>query len=251
MFSRNRVNPDRPSWFDYEKIFRNLLVTMDSNCCNLTVCFEKEEDYNNHFIKNYIGVKDFKVEFIKTPVQRKIFLNESWSHSLAAASEIIDRDIRENKIEINDLIYILEDDYLHHPFWVPMVLDFFNNTASQLIYDNDIVCLYDHFDKYLFVNPVRSDHWGMYADLKSQIIVSNYRHWRQVPNCGLSMIMSRNIWVRDKDMWLEGYSDCEIGHQVTSKYKTRIWTPMPALNTHCVNPFVAPLIDWEKVINLK
>lgn len=252
MYSRNRNNPDRPTWFNYEKVFRNLLLTADPRFCEVTVCFEKEEDYDSHFIKTgqYYDKYKFNLEFIKTPVQRKTFFNESWSHSLAASSEVVERDISLGKIGDDHLIYIIEDDYLHHPFWPQMSLDFFNGPLRQFDDENDVVCLYDHYDKYLFVSPTAKDHWGMYHDLQSRILVSSCRHWRQLPNCGLSMMMSKGIWERDKFMWLGGYSDCEIGHQITKNHGARIWSPMPALSTHCVKPFVAPLVDWGKIIEL-
>ena len=250
MFSRNRANPDRPQWFDYEKVFRNLLTTMDSRVCNLVVCFEKQEDYATHFIQKYLSKKPFDVQFIKTPLKRKIFSDEPWSHSLAAASEIVEKDISCGRIADDHLIYILEDDYLHLPFWTPIVLDFFNSTLQKFDDDNDVVCLYDHNDKYLFTVPNEKSHWGMYSELKSKIVASNFRHWRQVPNCGLSMIMSKKTWERDKKMWLDGYSDCEIGNQIVPRYGTRIWTPIPSISTHCVNPFVAPCIDWAKLIEM-
>ena len=55
-FSRNKINPLRPKWFDYEKTFVNLLNTTNFDICNLTVVFEKEEDYNSYFIKKYEGL---------------------------------------------------------------------------------------------------------------------------------------------------------------------------------------------------
>lgn len=253
-FSGLRNNPDRPAWFNTEKVFVNLLKTVDSNC-SLTVCFEREKDFNNHFTSKYYNEKDpnFKLVFIDTKtIKRNTFSEEAWSHSVAATSEIILKDIQIGKINDQTLIYILEEDYLHLPYWPQIVLDLFNN----FIADNDYVCLYDHNDKYIFrqsdevINKYNLEkHWGMYRNLKSEIIASNARHWRNLPNCGLSMVMSKALFLRDQELWIKGYSDCEIGYQLSTKHKTNFWTPMPSVSTHCINPFVAPLVDWQKVIN--
>jgi len=251
-FSGLRSNPDRPKWFSPEKVFVNLLKSLNPNICGLTVCFERKEDFDTHFLKKY-NSGSFKLEFIDTKnVKREVFFDEPLSHSVAAASEIIIRDIECGKIKSSDLIYILEEDYLHLPNWAEITLDLFNH----FIGDNDYVCLYDHNDKYLFrqtdetINKYNLEkHWGMYRDLKSEIIASNARHWRSLPNCGLSMIMPPHLFLRDKELWLKGYSDCEIGHQLNTKHQTKFWAPMPSISTHCINPFVAPLVDWEKVIN--
>lgn len=253
-FSGLRNNPDRPDWFNTEKVFVNLLNTINQSC-SLTVCFEREEDFNSHFISKYYNKNGntFKLVFISTKNKtREIFSEESWSHSVAATSEVILQDIQNGVIADDCLIYILEEDYLHLPYWPQITLDLFNNFISN----NDYVCLYDHNDKYIFrqtestINNYNLEkHWGMYRDLKSEIIVSNARHWRNLPNCGLSMIMSKSLFLRDQEVWIKGYSDCEIGYQLLTKHKTNFWTPMPSVSTHCINPFLAPLVDWKKVIN--
>lgn len=251
-FSGLRNNPDRPDWFTPEKIFKNLLQTINWNICSLTVCFEKKEHFNSHFIQKYLNDK-FKVEFIDTKnIKRKTLFDEPWSHSVAATSEVILKDVENEIIKENDLIYVLEEDYAHIPYWSDITLDFFNTSLPK----NDYVCLYDHNDKYIFnqsddiIEKYRlENHWKMYRNLQSKIVVSNYRHWRSLPNCGLSMIMTKDLFLRDKEFWLGGYSDCEIGHQLLTKYGTNFWTPIPSISTHAINPFVAPMIDWDKIIN--
>ena len=252
-FSRLRNNPDRPKWFSPEKVFLNLLKTSNKEVCELTICFEHEEDYPSHFTKNYENT-GFNLKFIDTKnIKRKTLFDEPWSHSVAATSEIILKDIESGKIKENELIYILEEDYLHLPNWAEMTLDFFNTSRPNL----DYVCLYDHNDKYIFRQTDETikqynlePHWGMYRDLKSEIIVSNYRHWRSLPNCGLSMIFTKDLFLRDKELWLTGNSDCEIGFQLNTKHGTKFWTPIPSVSCHVINPFCAPLIPWEKVIDL-
>lgn len=238
MFANNKPNNDRPGWFNYELVFRNLLATTNFNFSSLTICFEG--DITTHFLNNYRFNPLIKIVTIDTVNStRKTAENAGWSKSVAATSEVI----AEANLPDNELVYILEDDYVHLPLWGEASLD-----AFQFLNDNSYICLYDHNDKYIFCHENRADHWGMYADLKSKIIASRYCHWRSVPNCGLSMMMPVKLFKRDYEFWSIGVSDCDIGHLVGTKYKTAFWTPLPGLATHCIHPFISPCIDWETVI---
>jgi hypothetical protein len=251
-YSLNRVNPDRPPWFNYEKIFVNLLKTTNFDICNLTVLFEHKNHYDNHFIKKYENQYPFTVEFIDTTKDKWIGRTSedaNWCRGVAAIAEVI----KSKNLPSDELIYLLDDDYLHTPYWSEIALDFINNYLND---ENACVCLYDHFDKYLFTQKAGTiDPWGtdlgMYEKLTSKIRVSNYCHWRSVPNCVGSMILPVNLFNRDFDpYWKMGYSDGSMCGILAKQYGTKYWTPIRSLSTHCVYPFIAPFIDWEKIINL-
>jgi hypothetical protein len=251
-YSNNRINPDRPEWFDYEKTFLNLLNTINYNLCKLTVVFEKEEDFPNHFIKKYQKSFDFRVKFIDSSRDKwinKTSEDANWCRGIAAMCELIKND----NLPSDELIYTLDDDYLHTLYWSEIALDFINNYLSDN--ENACVCLYDHFDKYLFTQKSGTiDPWGtdlgMYENLLSKIRVSSYCHWRSVPNCVGSMIFPVNMFNRDFDpYWKMGYSDGSMSDILSKKYGTTYWTPIPSLSTHCVNPFIAPFKNWNQLIN--
>jgi hypothetical protein len=251
-YSNNRINPDRPEWFDYEKTFVNLLKTINYDLCNLTVVFEKESDLPNHFINKYKNHFNFKLKFIDTTREKwlgKTSEDANWCRGISAMAEVIKND----NLPSEELIYTLDDDYLHVPYWSEITLNFINNYLTNN--DNACVCLYDHFDKYLFTQKKGSiDQWGtdfgMYESLVSKIRISSYCHWRSVPNCVGSMIFPVSIFNRDFDpYWKTGYSDGSMCAILAQKYETTYWTPIRSLATHCVNPFVAPFINWQNLIN--
>jgi hypothetical protein len=251
-FSRNKINPLRPEWFDYEKTFVNLLSTTNFDICNLTVIFEKEEDYDSYFIKKYEGQRPFKIKFINT--ERDQWLNKTnediaWSRSIAAAAKVIHND----NLPTNELIYISDDDFLHVPFWSEVIKDYIENFITD---ENFWICPCDYGDKYYFIDENEIiDEWGtnlgMYKNLTSKIRVSNYCHWRSVPNCLTSSMMPVNTFNRDFDpYWKTGYSDGSLCHALKEKYNTQFWSPIKSLSCHVVNPFMPPFINWEKIINL-
>jgi len=251
-FSRNKINPLRPKWFDYEKTFVNLLNTTNFDLCNLTVIFEKEEDYNSYFIKKYEGQKPFKVKFINTERDRwvnKTSEDIAWSRSIAAAAEVIHND----NLPTNELVYISDDDFLHVPYWSEVMKDYIENFIPD---ENFWVCPCDYGDKYYFIDEKQTidqygTNLGMYANLTSKIRVSNYCHWRSVPNCLTSSMMPVNTFNRDFDpYWKTGYSDGSLCNELKQKYGTQFWTPIRSLSCHVVHPFMPPFINWEKINNL-
>ena len=63
--ARNKNNNLRPSWFNYENCFANLISTLD-NDCKLTVMFDgSEEEYNNYFIERHKSKFNFNIVFLK------------------------------------------------------------------------------------------------------------------------------------------------------------------------------------------
>ena len=244
--AQNKVNNNRPQWFDYSQVFSNLLATMNPDLCQLTVCFDgNDKDFSNHFTHKFFENKwgrEFKVRFIDT----NAYEGESYENDGSSKStSLIARIIKGNKLPDSSLIYVLENDYLHLPYWGEMALSLFNQVGG-----NDYVSLYDHLDKYAMTLEGRSDHWGLYKDLTSKIIVSNGRHWRQVPSICSSWIMSKKVFDRDYDLHSIGISD-NTGCEQFLKRGSTCYTPIPSLATHCQEPWVAPLIDWEGVINEK
>ena len=127
---------NRPSWFDYEKCFINLLNTIkDRDDVELHIIMDGSVDsnfifkYKDHFIKHEV----------KGGSDRASFLN---TYKIAKSLNT----------EENDLYYFLENDYLHV------------NTYSNLNY----VSLYDHNDKYFLpmydglvskIFTTSSHHW--------------------------------------------------------------------------------------------
>lgn len=252
-YSRNKKHPCRPDWFNYEKAFVNLLSTIDFGICDLTVIFEKEDDYPFYFIKKYENKYPFSLKFIKTDElswkDKGLSENQGWCRSIAAAAEVIHND----KHPPEDLIMISDDDFLYIPDWVHIAMDWINNFLPDD--GNWWLCPCDCGDKYFFIDENETidsygTNLGMYKSLTSKIRISNFRYWRSAPNCLTSSIIPVKTFERDySDYWSKGYSDCSLNKIISDKYGTVFWTPMPSLSCHCLNYFLPPFIDWKRILS--
>jgi hypothetical protein len=75
--------------------------------------------------------------------------------------------VKEQNYDDNDIIYFLEDDYIHRQGWVDILKEGFKYIAA------DYYTLYDHPDKYWL---------PMYEDLTSRILPTPTTHWRTTPS---------------------------------------------------------------------
>jgi len=209
-------NKVRPPWFNFEKCFVNLLNTIQGKNVDLHVIMDGSID--NNFIRKY---KDkYTLHSIKTNSDYGSYL-ETYKY------------IKTLNIEDNDLIYFLENDYLHVEGWTEKIIDLFS-TYSDLNY----VSLYDCEDKYSA---------PMYDDLISKIFVTNTCHWRTTPSTCGSYVIPKNIFIEDEDVNTGGPGD---HHKFLYLNKIRnrfVLTPMPGLSTHCMDFLMSPIIDWKKI----
>jgi hypothetical protein len=225
----NKPNNLRPTWFSYEKCFKNLLDSLNLNC-QLTIMFDGSLlEYDSSFIKKYQSLNQFRVISITAG---------SDLNSNVQTFEFIKK---QDYIKENDLIYILENDYLHLNGWVDCILDLYSLTDGM-----HYTTLFDHNDKYLCLNNVDGE-WGMYKNLVSRIYVTRTRHWRTLPNTCASFIMSKKLFDEDYDILSLKEAD-NTRFDILTRTKNRIvLSPIPGLSTHVQHPWMSPCINWEQV----
>lgn len=149
-FSSNSVGKNRPEGFSREACFINLLETSLMSSVNINVMFDGEPT-PDHFINKYQSVN---------------LIKKHGGNDAASFLNVLNH-IKEQKLDPNTIVYILEDDYLHHPNWEAILRDGFDSLAA------DYVTLYDHKDKYFL---------SMYEQLASGIYISRLAHWRTTPS---------------------------------------------------------------------
>jgi hypothetical protein len=221
-------NKRRPAWFSYEACFRNLLSTIIADPLGsrveLTLVFDgTEADFLDDFSSRYFANKDYgiKLQFIKGGSDRNSSLI---SLHMANTADMPD----------DDLIYILENDYLHQPGWVSKVFELY---SSGIVFD--YVSLYDHRDKYFL---------DIYKELTAKIFVSHSHHWRTAPSTCASFVMSKKVLREEYETHIAGIPDYFLFGKLTNEQKRILLTPIPGLATHCMEGYLSPVIDWTKVI---
>ena len=206
----------RPKWFNFEKCFLNLLSTIKDKNVDLHVVMDG--DVYSNFIDKY--KEHYTLHSIKAGNDQSSFF-QTW-------------DIVKNlNIPNTDLIYFLENDYLHVDDWVEIVTNLFE-TYQGLHY----VSLYDHNDKYFL---------PMYEDLTSKIFTTSKHHWRTTPSTCGSFIISKDIFEEDFIDHTTIVGDHNKFLQLTQTKNRFVLTPIPGLSTHCMEGLLSPTINWQQI----
>ena len=139
----------------------------------------------------------------------------------------------DNSIKDDDLIYFLENDYMHVNGWTDKLFDLYE-TYKFL----DYVSLYDHNDKYFL--PI-------YRGLTSLIFPTKSHHWRTTPSTCGSFIATKQKIKEDFDILSTMRGDHEKWLWLNNHRKRSVLTPLPGLSTHCMNNLLSPTIRWEEI----
>tara|TARA_R110000787_G_scaffold71355_3_gene158875 strand:+ start:310 stop:984 length:675 start_codon:yes stop_codon:yes gene_type:complete len=206
---------NRPEWFNYEGCYQNLLSTLDLNTCKINIVYDGKGD-------NWIKKKHYH-NFIE--IEAKEDMKSFW--------ETIKLANADNSIEDDDLIYFLENDYMHVDGWVNKVIELFSTYKGL-----DYVSLYDHNDKYLL---------PMYDNLVSKIFTSPTHHWRTTPSTCGSFITTKQRLNEDFDILSTMRGDHNKWLWLNENRSRFIFTPIPGLSTHCMNGLLSPTIKWGEI----
>lgn len=139
-----------------------------------------------------------------------------------------------------ELVYFLEDDYLHLPVARQIMLE----GLSRAQY----VSLYDHPDKYMDEggNPYVDDGGEI-----TRVIMTPSTHWKMTNSTTMTFATSVQILKVDEYVWMkytEGQypRDFEAFIELRNLGRTLI-TPLPGRSTHTEVQWLTPLVDWRKI----
>ncbi|MDC0461092.1 glycosyltransferase family 2 protein [Candidatus Pelagibacter sp.] len=168
--------------------------------------------------------------FIKKQKSRETFSNLA---SLLNSFEI-------GKDQGEDLIFFIEDDYLHFETMLEEMLSSFQRISSQL--NKDIfMCPSDY--PYLYMN-----------NEKTNLLIGNKRHWRTIDKTLCTFLTSKTLI--DK-YWDNFKKTCEDRHDPFEKYLNEIYkqeiciSPVKSLSLHLTNINssygLAPFINYKEL----
>jgi hypothetical protein len=225
----NRFPPKkRPNWFSYEACFRNLVETINSDRMGthvkLIVLFDGSPmDFENDFLFKYYANKDeynfeLSIEFLKS---------ESALDSFMIMLSIIGN----SKIPQDDLLYLLENDYLHQSKWVTNTFNVFRQN-----FHFDFVSLYDHPDLY---TSKKFDRFYI------RMLLSKDYHWRTAPSTCGSFLLTRKVFDRDIDVLKSCLPDNKMFEELIGRRKRVMLSPIPGLSTHCMEDLLSRSVEWH------
>ena len=228
IFVRHTSNPHgkfRPEWFSLENCFKNLIGILDDQS-ELTVLFDG--DPSDHFVSKY----DVKIVKIEGGCDSKSF------------TKVLDYVTKDVDIPDDDIVYLLEDDYLHRPGSLDALREIFSTFQNGVEY----VSLYDHANKYMLQYQT--------PGFIPQLTHTKNTHWRTTPSTTNTYAMKFSTLKRDLDIH---YKYCTMGPVTQDHLKfLELWqmgksllTPIPGYSTHVENALMSPTIDWFKISELQ
>ena len=139
-----------------------------------------------------------------------------------------------------DLIFFVEDDYLHYETMLEEMVASYERVSSQL-------------NKDIFMCP--SDYPYLYMENKNtHILIGNKRHWRTINKTLCTFMTSKNLL--DK-YWENFKKTCEDRHDPFEKHINEIYqkeiciSPLKSLSLHLTNVNssygLSPFIDYKKL----
>mgnify|MGYP001160131591 FL=1 len=144
------------------------------------------------------------------------------------------------KEQAEDLIYFVEDDYLHFEPMMEEMIASYERISSQLKKDL-FMCPADY--PYLYMN-----------NQKTNVLIGNKRHWRTIDRA-LCTFMTSKFFI-DK-YWNNFYNNCLDRHDPFEKYLNEVYkkeiciSPLKSLSLHLTNINssygLSPLIDYKKL----
>lgn len=146
-------------------------------------------------------------------------------------------------LDVNEIVYFLEDDYLH-------------KADSQKILESafelgmDYVTLYDHPDKYL--NPIEGGN--PYCEGRAEftrVYLGEYSHWKLTNSTTMTFAAKVKTLKEDEGIlrqWTAGEHphDFQMFGDLLKKGR-RLVSSIPGYATHGETKWLTPLTNWEKI----
>lgn len=214
IFSSVSQHKKRYPQFSREACYRNLLQTIDLKKANLTFFLDGQK--KDHFLREE---NRFPVIEIQAGTESSSFL------------QLLDL-VEKRRFHPETILYFLEDDYLHRPNWVEVLLEGFEIPGVEY------ATLYDHKDKYFHPS---------YVELKSQLFQTKSCHWRSTPSTTNTFAVRAKTLLEHLPIHRQFSEERKItaDHEKFQKLNALLISSIPGFSTHCEPEFASPCYNWE------
>ena len=199
------------------------------------------ESHINDIIKNILDKSNEKYEIINHDhsIHKNIIKDQKTIDTFSNLSSLL-RCFEIGKNNGKDLIYFVEDDYLHFNYSLEEMIGTYERISSQL-------------NKDLFICP--ADYPFLYMDNeKTNLLIGNKRHWRTISKTLCTFMTSKEILNK---YWDNFYKNCLDRHEPFEKYLNEIYekeiciSPVKSISIHMTNVNssygLSPFIDYKSL----
>ena len=218
----------------------NFLKNKDSNINVKTIIVDDNSSVNNlDVIKKIIDGNNIEIINLDYSKYQNIISKQKNKETFANLASLLQSfEIGKNVGE--DLIFFIEDDYLHFEPMLEEMVASYERIASQI-------------DKDIFMCP--SDYPYLYmSNTKTNILIGNKRHWRTIDKTLCTFLTTKKLL--DK-YWDNFYKNCLERHDPFEKYLNEIYSkeicisPLKSLSLHLTNINssygLSPFINYKKL----
>ena len=213
------------------------IVVIDYNSNENDLVKIKNQLKNSNFDHSLISLdmSEFKQKINKLNAK-----NEKVTDNQMSNMSNIYKSLLIAKKQCKDLIYFVEDDYLHQVEAFKEMIFSYERISSQISREL-ILCPADYPYLYTKIEP-------------TNIFIGSTKHWRKVDETLCTFLISNKLLEK---YWDKFVSMCEFEHYPFEKplheiYKTEYClSPIPSLALHCTNINsifgLSPNLDWKKI----
>ena len=200
---------------------------------------DSSKDENLDRIKKLIDTKNIDIISLNHDSYKTLIKEQKSRETFSNLASLLNSfEIGKNQGE--DLIFFVEDDYLHFEPMLEEMVASYERIASQM--KSDIfMCPSDY--PYLYMN-----------NEKTNILIGNKRHWRTINKTLCTFMTSKNLLEK---YWENFEKTCLDRHDPFEKYINEIYlkemciSPLKSLSLHLTNVNssygLAPFIDYKKL----
>ena len=197
----------------------------------------KEENLNR--IKKLTENKNIEIISLDHKKYRSVIKKQKSDETFSNLASLF-KCFEIGKEQGEDLIFFVEDDYLHFETMLEEMIASYERIASQL-------------KREIFICP--SDYPYLYMNnQKTNVLVGNKRHWRTIDKTLCTFMTSRDLFLKN---WANYEKTCLDRNEPFEKYINEIYqkeiciSPLKSLSLHLTNVNssygLAPFIDYKKL----
>ena len=213
------------------------IVIVDHNSKKSDLDQVKKQLNKSHFQNSIISLD---INEFRNKIKKINAKNEQVTENQMSNMANIHKSLLLAKNQCRDLIYFVEDDYLHQQETIREMIFTYERISSQINREL-ILCPADYPYLYTKIEP-------------TNIFLGSTKHWRVVSETLCTFLTSTNILQK---YWHQFVSMCQFEHYPFEQplhdiYKSEYClTPIPSLALHCTNVNstfgLSPTVDWIKI----
>lgn len=137
-----------------------------------------------------------------------------------------------NSNEVDEQIYLCEDDYLHFDNALFKIKEFLIRYPNYFCHPIDYPNLYENDSRFIY---------------DSHIILSNTHHWRSIKNTTYTLAFTKSLYKQHIRTFSIIKDHIYDEHGINLLYVfNKCFSPIPSLTSHITNEGIPPVVDTEK-----